>query len=102
MKLLFVCNQNENRSKTAEHLFKDKYETRSAGLYNEHPITEKDMDWADIILVMEDAQRTELANRFPKQYLKKKILSLNIPDTYHYNQPSLIKALNEKLIEAIH
>lgn len=102
MKLLFICNQNQNRSKTAEHLFKDKYETRSAGLYNEHPVTESDMEWADIILVMEDTQRQELSKRFPKMYLKKQILSLNIPDTYYYNQPSLLQILNERLIEAIH
>lgn len=32
-KILFVCTGNINRSKTAELLFKDKYETVSAGLY---------------------------------------------------------------------
>jgi len=102
MRLLFICNQNQNRSKTAEHLFKDKYETKSAGLYNEYPVKESDLEWADIVLVMEEGQRTELSKRFPKLYLKKQILSLNIPDTYYYNQPSLIQVLNEKLTEAIH
>ncbi len=102
MRLLFICNQNQNRSKTAEHLFKDKYETKSAGLYNEHPVKEDDLEWADIVLVMEEGQRTELSKRFPKLYLKKRILSLNIPDTYYYNQPSLIQVLNERLTEAIH
>jgi len=41
MKLLFICNQNLNRSKTAEELFKGKYNTKSAGLYNEKPLTSK-------------------------------------------------------------
>ncbi len=36
MKVLFICNQNENRSKTAEELFKGKFETTSAGLYKEN------------------------------------------------------------------
>jgi predicted protein tyrosine phosphatase len=102
MKLLFICNQNQNRSKTAEELFKDKYDTKSAGLYNEHPVKESDIEWADIILVMEDSQRLELSKRFPTLYLKKQILSLNIPDTYYYNQPSLIQILSERLTEAIH
>jgi predicted protein tyrosine phosphatase len=101
MKLLFICNQNQNRSKTAEILFKDKYETKSAGLYNQNPVKESDLVWADIILVMEDAQRLELSKRFPKTYLKKKILDLNIPDTYYFNQDSLKTILSERLIEAM-
>lgn len=102
MKLLFICNQNENRSKTAEFLFKDRYETKSAGLYNEHPLKEKDLEWADLVLVMEDDQRREISKRFPKTYLKKKILSLEIPDVYYYNQESLKTILDEKLTQAIH
>ena len=97
MKVLFICNQNENRSKTAESLFRGKFETKSAGLYNEKPVTEKQLSWADIVVVMEDAQRTELASRFPKQYMQKKIISLNIPDIYHYNQPELVNALKSRM-----
>lgn len=97
MKVLFICNQNQNRSKTAEDLFKNKFETKSAGLYNEKPVTEKQIEWADKIIVMEDSQRSELSKRFPKQYLKKQIISLNIPDIYQYNQPELIKILKSKI-----
>ena len=66
MKVLFICNQNQNRSKTAEELFKNKFKTKSAGLYNEKPVTEKQIGWADVIVVMEDSQRSEIAKRFPK------------------------------------
>lgn len=97
MKLLFICNQNINRSKTAEKLFKPKFETRSAGLYNENPVTKKQISWADIVVVMEDSQRSEIAQRFPEEYLKKQIISLNIPDIYHYDQPSLIEILKDKM-----
>ena len=96
MKVLFICNQNENRSKTAEETFKDFFETRSAGLFNQYPVTKKDMQWADLIIVMEEKQRAELSIRFPAQYLKKRILSLNIPDVYYYNQPELINLLKER------
>jgi predicted protein tyrosine phosphatase len=99
MNVLFICNQNENRSKTAEEIFKDRFKTKSAGLYNNKPVTEKQILWADTILVMEDAQRSELAKRFPKQYLLKRILSLDIPDVYYYNQPELIDALSSKIDE---
>lgn len=97
MKVLFICNQNQNRSKTAEELFKQRFKTKSAGLYNKTPVTEKEIKWADIVIVMEDQQRSVIAERFPNQYLQKRILSLNIPDIYHYNQPELINVLNSKL-----
>lgn len=97
MKVLFICNQNMHRSKTAEELFKDEFETRSAGLYNEKPVTEKQLEWADTVIVMEDVQRSELAKRFPKAYIRKRILSLDIPDIYSYNQPELVEALKRKM-----
>ena len=99
MKVLFICNQNQNRSKTAEHVFKDRFETKSAGLYNENPVTEKQLAWADVVVVMEEGQRYELSKRLPKQYMRKRILSLNIPDIYHYNQPELIELLESKVAE---
>ena len=97
MKVLFICNQNQNRSKTAEQLFKGKFETKSAGLYNDNPVTEKQISWADIVIVMEDGQRTEIAKRFPKLYMQKKILSLNIPDMYFHNQPELVNMLKSRI-----
>ena len=100
MKLLFICNQNQYRSPTAELLFKDEYETKSAGLYSPfNQVTERQIEWADIILVMEEEQRTELSKRFPKQYMKKRILNLNIPDIYQYNDPALINELKRKIKE---
>ncbi len=97
MKVLFICNQNLNRSKTAEHLFKKEFETKSAGLYNEKPVSKKELLWADIIFVMEDIQINELAKRFPDIYLKKQIISLDIEDVYLYNQPQLIRELKRKV-----
>jgi len=105
MKVLFICNQNENRSKTAEELFKDEYDTKSAGLFNEVPVTDKQIEWADLIVVMEEFQRSELSKRFPELYMKKQIICLDIPDIYRYNQPELIKVLKDKfnqIMLAIH
>jgi len=100
MKVLFICNQNQNRSKTAECIFKDKFTVKSAGLYNSEPVTKSQLSWADIIVVMEDNQRHELSLRFPKQYLQKRIISLNIPDIYSFNQPELIQSLKSKMAES--
>lgn len=99
MKLLFICNQNKNRSKTAEHLFSTKFDTKSAGLYNQKPVTAKEVSWADTIIVMEEQQRSELAKRFPTQYAQKRILSFDIPDVYDYNNPKLVSALKSKVKE---
>ena len=99
MNILFICNQNMYRSKTAEDLFKGILSVKSAGLYN-NIVTAGQLDWADLVLVMEEEQRKELSKRFPAQYLKKRILSLDIPDIYSYNQPELIAVLNAK-VEAI-
>lgn len=101
MKVLFICNQNLHRSKTAEKLFKYRFQTKSAGLFNEKPVTEKQIFWADLIVVMEDSQRAEIAKRFPNGYIQKRIISLNIPDLYHYNQPELISILQSKLEESL-
>jgi len=97
MRILFVCNQNQHRSKTAAEMFKPLFETRSAGLYNEQPLTEATLSWADVVVVMEDHQRSEIAHRFPHLYMQKRILSLDIPDVYHYNQPSLLSLLQSRL-----
>ena len=87
---------NQHRSKTAEELFRDRFDTKSAGLYN-NEVTEEQISWADVVVVMEDFQRSELAKRFPEQYLTKRIISLDIPDIYSYNQPELIKTLIAKV-----
>lgn len=97
MKILFICNQNINRSRTAEAIFKKEYETKSAGLYNEHPVTEEHLAWADVIIVMEEEQHIELQKRFPK--LTKPIYCLNIPDNYFYMEPDLITLLKTKMQE---
>ena len=96
MKVLFVCNQNLHRSKTAEEVFRGRFETRSAGLFNDNPISSDQVAWADVIAVMEDFQREEIGERFPRLYLKKRIVSLDIPDVFHYNQPELIELLNSR------
>lgn len=97
MRVLFICNQNQNRSKTAEKIFKHEFKTRSAGLFNTNPVTKNQIEWADIIIVMEDIQRKEISKRFPKQYLTKRIISLDIPDIYKFNQPELIDLLKSKM-----
>jgi len=58
------------------------------------------VSWADLVVVMEDGQRAEIARRFPKMYMQKKIVSLGIPDIYYYKQPDLISILKSSMEES--
>ncbi|MBI2666132.1 protein tyrosine phosphatase [Candidatus Woesearchaeota archaeon] len=101
MNILFICNQNKNRSKTAELLFKDNFATKSAGLYAQKKVSAKELTWADVVVVMEEEQRHEVAKRFPKLYLQKRILNWNVPDSYLFNHPRLVELLKEKMEESM-
>ena len=98
MRVLFVCNQNKHRSKTAEDVFKNRFETKSAGLYSGNVLSEKELLWADVVAVMEEEQRSEIAKRFPKLYLQKQIVCLDIPDLFHRDQPELVSLLHDKIV----
>ena len=97
MKVLFVCNQGKHRSRTAAELFKGSFETRHAGLYSESPVSERDLVWADMIVVMEEHQREELVKRFPQECLRKRLVTLGIADAYRFQQPELVAALRAKI-----
>jgi predicted protein tyrosine phosphatase len=98
-KALFICNQNQHRSKTAEYLFKDLFETKSAGLFNEKPVCKSDISWADIVFVMEEHQRIEISKRFPCIYLQKRILNMEVPDIFRRDQPELVELLKKSMLD---
>jgi len=93
MNVLFICNQGRNRSKTAAELFSARFETDFAGLYSGTPVTEVQLAQADLIIVMEEKHRTEIAERFPTIYLQKPILV--------HGQPELVRLLNMKMKELL-
>ena len=101
MRILFICNQGQNRSKTAAQLFADRFETQSAGLFSRNPVAASQLCWADTIIVMEDRHRTEIASLFPAMYMRKRIVSLNIPDIYAYNQSELIDLLKTRMADLL-
>ena len=99
MKILFICTLGIQRSRTAADLFKDKYETRYKGVFGSDPPKKEDVEWADKIIVMEKAHETELRKKFPK--LEFKIINLDIPDIYFYNDPELKEVLERKVNNAL-
>jgi len=94
--ILFVCGKNKWRSPTAERIYHhdNRIDVRSAGMgsKSKHQITEADIKWADIILVMEDGYKSWIMGLF-RQLTLPKIENLDIPDEYEYMEEELIKLI---------
>lgn len=100
-RILFICSQNKLRSPTAEQVFSDQpqLDVLSAGTNHDalNPVTAEQIEWADLIFVMETTHRTKLQKRF-RQHLKgKNIICLGIPDNYSFMQPELVELLRRKV-----
>ena len=99
LKALFVCSRNRLRSPTAEAVFATwpGVETDSAGLADDAEVllSVEQIEWADIILVMERSHRTRLSRRFRKHLNGKRVVCLDIPDDYSFMQPELIVRLEQ-------
>lgn len=100
-RILFVCSENRLRSPTAEAVFasRDGVETRSAGTNRdcENPVSGELIEWADVILVMEQSHRDKLAKRFPAALKDRKLAVLDIPDVFPFMDPLLVELLEERV-----
>ena len=99
-KILFVCTANVDRSPTAEKIY-SKYEgfqVDSAGIayYATTPINEKLIQWADVILCMEERHKKSIENGFSNILDNKIIDYLNIPDNYEYMDYTLQRIIKDK------
>ncbi len=99
-RILFLCSQNKLRSPTAEAVFAGhpSVDVDSAGLNNdaEVPLCEEQVEWADLILVMETTHRNRLNRKFGKSLAGKRVVVLNIPDDYDYMDPVLVDLLKKR------
>lgn len=100
--LLFICSKNQWRSPTAETLFKNhpKHSARSAGTSDKARIkvSQKLIDWADVVFVMERKHKDMLNQRF-SSIQHKRIVVVEIEDKYHVNDPELIEILTAALAD---
>ncbi len=105
MKILFVCNNNKDRSKTAEDIYKNdpRYEVQSAGvdMGATQLVTKELVNWADVIVVMnerEDRQEFKLHQNFPYlKPLKKRIIDFDIPNRFTRGDPQLVATIKERM-----
>jgi predicted protein tyrosine phosphatase len=99
--LLFICSQNKLRSPTAEAVFAGMpgIDVDSAGLNNDAvvPLTPEQVEWADLIFVMEKTHREKLTRNFKRHLHRQRVIVLGIPDNYRYMDPELVELLKTKM-----
>jgi|TARA_B110000037_G_scaffold4163_1_gene4573 predicted protein tyrosine phosphatase len=104
-KILFVCSANKQRSKTASDYFSEKlttFEFDSAGTNHKicnkegtQPLTLELMNWADLVIVMEERHRKLIVQNGGSEF-GGKIRVISIPDKFKYYQKELIDLLEQK------
>lgn len=101
-RLLFLCSRNRLRSPTAEAIFAEYpgVEADSAGLSPdaELRLSAEQVEWADLIFVMEAVHRQRLQKNFGKLLAGKKVVVLGIPDDYDYMDPALVELLKVRCV----
>jgi predicted protein tyrosine phosphatase len=99
-RVLFLCSRNRLRSPTAEQVFGawPGLEVDSAGLAEdaEVTLTTEQLDWAELIMVMEASHRQRLQARHRDHLKGKRVICLDIPDNYDFMQPELVALLLRK------
>ena len=100
-KLLFICTQNRLRSPTAEQVFstRDGVECDSAGLAPDAVVSlsTEQLDWADVVFVMEKAHRNKLAKKFKERLKGKRVIVLGVPDEFDFMEEGLVRLLKMKV-----
>lgn len=102
--ILIVCGRNKKRSRTAEHIFKNdnRFNIRSAGLSpkSDRKISENDLNWADLVFVMETGHRSKIRGLYRHLELPT-IEVLNIADDYEFMDEELIEILTDRINDTL-
>src|SRR5262245_43113091 len=115
MRVLFVCRGNVCRSRVGARIFetlarhvaeRDDHESRSAGTEpyrGGRAVTGRDVEWADVICVMEVEHEAFIRARWPAQAAKIRVVG--IPDIYQPHDAELhdrlTKVVRRLLIEGL-
>lgn len=95
--VLFMCSRNRWRSPTAEKVFAGlpDIEVRSRGLARSarRRLTDADVTWADLVLVMEDEHHQRLVEVHRDALAETLVHVLDIPDEYRFMDPELVEVL---------
>jgi predicted protein tyrosine phosphatase len=98
LNVLFVCSRNQWRSPTAEHVWRrdSRVNARSAGTSASarRVVSEADIAWADVILVMEQKHKQRLMAEHRQAMTHKRLHVPDIPDDYRYLDPELMELVD--------
>lgn len=100
MKILFVCSMGRYRSRSAAMCLKTaNNDVRYCGtdVDADVKLTKDSLDWADLIVCMENRHRGKIRRKF-KGYSHKMVV-WNIPDIYYLLEDELVHKLRVKAID---
>ena len=99
LNVLFICSRNQWRSPTAEQVFRrhPALAVRSAGTSASarRHVSEADLAWADVVLVMEGKHKSRLLAGHPRALVGKPLHVLDIPDDYRFMDAELVELLQQ-------
>ena len=99
---LFICSRNKWRSPTAEKIWQRSphVNTRSAGTSPnaKRVVSVKDIEWADVIFVMEKKHKNRLRAKFTRLLDHKDIVVLDVPDDYGFMDQELVELLEDLMV----
>lgn len=99
-RVLFLCSDARTLSPTAAQIFADRPGVRTdfAGVSPgaDDTLSADQIDWADLILVMERRHAARLNDSFGRMLAGKKIVVLDIRDRYTFMEQGLVAELEEK------
>ena len=101
LKILFVCSKNQWRSPTAEEIYRDhpRLIVRSRGTSPKarRSLTAQDLDWADLVMVMEYKHKKRIRSQHPQQNRDSRFYVLEIEDRFHAMDPRLVAELRQAI-----
>lgn len=99
--ILFVCGKGRKRSPTAAAVAAELPGVQSdfAGLSADadERVTPEHLVWADTVAVMEKAQLSRLKRQMGSFPRGKRLVCLDIPDSFEFMQPELVHLLHSRL-----
>jgi predicted protein tyrosine phosphatase len=103
--ILFVCGKARKRSPTAAAVAAERFglPTDFAGLSADadERVSPEHLAWADTIVVMEKAQLSRLKRQLAPHLKGKRLVCLDIPDSFEFMQPELVELVTAKLKRVI-
>lgn len=101
VRVLFICGKAQARGPTAAQIASQMEDVRAdcGGLSNDADdlLSVEQLEWADVIFVMEPRHKTQLSSKFGSAIRGKQVINLDVPDLYSFMQPELVEILTHKL-----